>query len=828
MTPSKRPRRRGLRQTLTCALVVIALQLSLLAVPELPDPVSELGTQAAAAQTPPPQVTVTNGTPDACPPVNGIDWSPASSSDPNWLTAEECTLELPACPESPLHSPATGVFMRLSSPPAAFDTSRFPVSIQPDVDYSAHGAALDVYPDFCELRVDDSEPEYAACTGTTTGFVVRTYHYGTPRVDGCRLLRPRGCPGGLQLATPMTCRGVQRRTWTCSSINEVPHNIFNRCVETGPPPASNPACSTAAPEIPLISCASYAGGDLFTSPAAVNCAIDYPTGTPVVIGAPTFTLAPVPTSSALTRPQADHWCEYDANALRAECHQASGAPPDCAPAATALCLKRASRTGGCAAIAHTIRCRAYVQAFATVPSTVTLEQVRQDGCSPCLVLPFRPIPDRCPPDTQGPAPIGRFYPGVGGGTYTEQSDLTTLHDAPPPNHLCDGLPSGSLSVTPTHPSGRSVVNSAVIVTLEGPVLELDPDKLRRRHLIYYRPNLPLERDPQDHAELRFDEDLGLADNRVRTWREPTSTSTYNFLEDIAGATECTVTGQVTFRLIVEELWPDDGPNFPVGPNCGGVSPSRGTDAWEILNLFGPDSLNWWCELDEDGRKRRTAARGIAWWPDTGGTLAAQQQRDRRLNTTEPCAMGIPTVWSRSGRVEVPRSEIWCHWVPLRPGYYRLHAGGAWSVIVYSNVSERVLTPASELGQIVSYLNETALGTQRRACRRFDYRNQKWIEEVGVELGRSRRDCTDYQLTSLLGLTWADIGLNFMDINTPISVIPLNPDRDWKYTAPNAAGTNCPSIDLRVRCAGTRDEAYTRSPPIGVLVHEARVVTRAPS
>ena len=52
--------------------------------------------------------------------------------------------------------------------------------------------------------------------------------------------------------------------------------------------------------------------------------------------------------------------------------------------------------------------------------------------------------------------------------------------------------------------------------------------------------------------------------------------------------------------------------------------------------------------------------------------------------------------------------------------------------------------------------------------------------------------------------------------------------DWMYREDVAHVATCPSFDVRIECSMSNVQDYTESPPIGVIVHEARVVTRAPS
>ena len=79
----------------------------------------------------------------------------------------------------------------------------------------------------------------------------------------------------------------------------------------------------------------------------------------------------------------------------------------------------------------------------------------------------------------------------------------------------------------------------------------------------------------------------------------------------------------------------------------------------------------------------------------------------------------------------------------------------------------------------------------------------------------------------IGLPASAFGIN--DAVTALLPIPPDLEDDWLYSEAATEAVRCPSMDLRVHCSGTGTNGnYTETAPIGVLVHEIRVVTRTPS
>lgn len=797
------PRRRFIaRAALGAALVLLSL---LAPVETMPGPLPDLGGAHAGAQTPPPP-PVETGTPDPC------ETSPApytpQSGDAGYLTSSECVLELPACPESPLH-PGTGTFMRLSAPPAGLE-ALFPTL---DVDYPDI-PGLETYPDFCEERVLDSDPTYSTCLNMT-GYVVMQYTDGGQ--NGCRLLHPIKCPAGLYMATSRTCRAVHRRTWTCPA-GQMPRNEFNSCyrLQTAAP-VPHPACRTGSPDFVAKPCEDYVGNDFLTNAATVNCQTTYVTGTPVQYPAGTVALTGAPAvemqPSYRTGTSSIYWCSYDTRFLDPDCHRTNIVRAKCAAASMALCIKRASQTGGCDAIAETIRCRAYEAAFRQ-QRAVPLAEVRLNGCTPCVILPFRRVPNRCPRDTRARPRPGR--PSGLLGQYSENSDLVVIlreeadfamtnpdcmpvrdHGASLDDHsdcarraVCADPPSGSIDWEPTHISGVAVVNMPVIVTVAD--LHIDHTVGTARH--YYYSSTDSDDPPIRVANSYFSaEYTGSADEdpRVRTWAEIDPLASPSAPDQIPRGTiddpggECALADAPRFKLIAQELWPDNGPDYDDNdPDCvvppGGDRP--GSDAEAILELFGRDSLRWWCNLSEGERLQRTLARDLPWWDDP---MTDQAQRTEDLTQEADCD------YTTTGET------IWCRWVPSRPGFYSLKAGGAWTMVRYLTRA-----PAVRLPVLLNWLNDATDGADRR---------NRLQQELNT-----------------MGRTAADIGVSDLTSPPVTALPPPISTPDWMYS--EAAGTeaNCPAVDLRIYCQDTASGNYTETEPIGIIVHEMRVSTVTPS
>ena len=621
-------------------------------------------------------------------------------------------------------------------------TSYFPGG---QIGYPA-GSGFERYPAFCELRVLDGHANFDECRVPNAtpppinlgapGFIYEQYIDGLTLTEGCRLLRPIKCPNGLQLATSKTCRGIQRRTWTCDhALNEVHHNLFNKCIRPTASSGTNLACNPRPSSMTQAFCEDYVGSDYVSNPAATGCDTAYATGTPVkrdprsLSTSNAISTAPTVQLSSHPNPMVEgYWCSYDAQMLRKECHYAVSTavtpsverPSDCSNAIPSICIKRASGVGGCAAIADAVKCRAYEAAYETMrvwdeyfdrigsPSNlkelVPLDYVRSNDCTPCLVLPFRPAPSYCPSDIADPGLVGRQN-RHNSNVFEEPAELKNQHDAPT-NDDCGAPPAGSLSYKSTHVSQLALVNSAVLVMIEG--LELGHVALNNHYTYTTLVDPPILLEPSDWR-IRFRTDPG-ADTRIKTWLDPDAATSYAHPEGISENHECVVEDFPTFRLVVRELWPDYGADDVTCANP--ASAPAMSDAELIWSLFGEQSLSWWCTLSVIERQERTEARGLAW----GVNYTIQANLDARINALTykvPCASGVPPENHASSHEIV----IWCRWVPARSGFHQIHAGGAWPL-----------------------LKVTAIHT--------DLPNSGWLANRLNNLGTSGANAIEAQLTAL--------------------------------------------------------------------------------
>ena len=757
----------------------------------LPGPLEDLGGQAVAAQPPPP-ATVIDGTPNNCP-ATPVLWSP-QPGDSDSLTAPECILELPACPESPL---VNGQYMRLSVPPAGLATEF------PDLDALYTDAieyplipGMDRYPEFCEERVLRSvDPVvHAACTAVT-GYTVLSYSGG----DGCRLLYPITCAAGLHRDGSATCRAVQRRTWTCAA-GYIPRNEFNTCYQAPTySGTTHPACEAGAPEFLVMDCEAYAAQDFIHNSASIDCATRYLTDTPArhadgtqaVSGAPTVTLQ----LNYKSGPSSDYWCAFDARYLTVACHRTDITPAECSTASMALCLKRASATGGCNVIVDTIRCRALEAAFAQQPTITTISEVRAQGCAPCLLLPFRSIPSQC---QLSPTPLNPY------ASFTKQErilsvmddfamdlgdclDVNTpqdlLNDAACRGHtVCADPPRGRIDWTSSHFSQLAVINSPILVQfLDVP---LDSRSAPQLYYRYGRAN-PIARgyDRAPHYT-----DASGNDPRFRTFSE-VDPSTQHSSVDVMIRAECRVNADPYFDVVIEELWPDN-------------------DQTAIRQLFGRDALDWWGSLSSAERDRRTLSRGLSLLstPPTATELAT---RSAQLTTQIHCDLA-------DGRA--------CRWMPTRPGFYRLRGVGAWLI----NISGRRQWGVNRWPDYLYQLNDH-LQTVASPENTFCITRRHWHDSPENDRRMEDKDCIRRDLEHTGITTPSEVGL----LNDLSGVLSHSFDDAVLFNEDHAATAACRAWDFRVSCTGGGlggygTGNYTETEPIGILVHEVRVGTVMPN
>ena len=449
----------------------------------------------------------------------------------------------------------------------------------------------------------------------------------------------------------------------------------------------------------------------------------------------------------------------------------------------ALCLKRASQTGGCSVTGKTIRCRSLQASYAS--GTIQLEDVRAAFCEPCVILPFESIPASCPDDlTDEPTQESRSrarnvaldaivreerdiaigntlcFPVSGGWSKGIRRGGEPLADHPNCARLdapCPDPSPGRISWTSSHFSQLAVVNSPVTIEI------LDIPTVYRRQKYGYSWGSRLKTSSRTVVEYP-EPDPAEPDNLLRLWNYPDSTISYNNVSGLAsssvsGTSECFLYYLPLFKIIVRELWPDN--------------PS---DRLEIDELFGTDALQWWHDIPTNAeRERRTNAQGFEWWPN----LSTTEQDDRIAEMTENVRCDSNT-----------NSLAWCRWQAPKPGYYKLAGAGAW---VPTDAGNRQWMTSSQVNTINNYLS--GLSTQDRI---------DLLDDLGVS-------------------TPQEAGINAaMDALLPFT----NQDTLFSTLSVQA---RCPPLDVRVRCLrATSSGNYVETEPIGVTVHEMRVGTVTPS
>lgn len=571
------PRRRRLARTLVGAALAAVALVSPLESGLLPGPANvSLGESEALAQQ-----STKDGTADDCP-STPFQYQP-DSADPSL-----CVLELPACPMSPFN---TGQLMKLSMPfPDVWSAFPSPSYSQdpgyPAGDYTANGYGR--YPEFCEewVRQDTSPGDYATCVDLT-GYAVRD--------DGtvCRIFHPIRCVAGLHQHGSQTCKAMQRRSWTCDA-GYLPSNRFLTCYLPTAYSESDavPACTAGAPDFGVFesaarACEAYVRGDALRDPSERQCATDYSTG---AIPNSRWAAGVVLQVHTANR----NWCGFDAAALDPQCHDPA-TTPTCSRQSS-LCLKRASRTGGCDQIIDTIRCRGHQDALRR--GVLNAAQVQAAGCSPCAALPFSQ------PTCGVHTTLSRYRDhSVAAYILRCGYDFSTF-DGQRPGALdvdrgigeckpdlagsaaaCSDPPSGAVEWTSTHFSNLAVVNSPVTLR----IVDLPFDFGQIRVPVYQRRQDPPVR-LVSVPTVQYRDSIML-DRAARELSQIDPARRYTSLAEMA-QTECRLRGTPLFNIIVTELWPDT---------------PEARD--EITKLFGSDSLAWWNALGPEEQRRRTAARG---------------------------------------------------------------------------------------------------------------------------------------------------------------------------------------------------------------------------
>ena len=732
MTGFLQPRRRQLRWPPAKWLVGAMLAfLGALAPIESPDVSRPLGDLIGTSPALAQTGAVSQGTPDSCPkdPLDTRPWQV------DLADSSQCELLLPPCLAT------------------AWDST---VYLLPSSQY----------PELCEISVLNSDPNYAACTATT-GVVVDD--------DGvrCRIIQNAICPSGVRVS-PTNCRTVERRSWTCPS-DSIPRNEFNSCYKVPTPSygAVHPACGAGAPIFVISSCETYVGDDFAQNASTVDCNTYDPWRNTSHFGGVTGN---------------DFWCTYDASHLDLDCH----APGASCPVKTALCLKRASETGGCSVAAKTIRCRDLQADYAA--GSILLDDVRNARCEPCVILPFQSIPSSCPEDlTDEPTQDSRSrkrivaleailregrdifigHPDcyrVTGGYETggPLGGITRVGGEPLAGHAdcavldppCPDPSPGRLTWASSHSSQLAVVNSPVVIE----ILDI-PTVYRTQRYGYvwgaglrFKSRIVVEYPEPDTAE---------PDNILRLWNNPNDAVAYVDVpalanNSVSGTSECFLYYLPLFKIIVRELWPDN--------------PS---DRKDIDELFGADALQWWNNIGtQQERELRTKAQGFEWWP----SLSPAEEIARTAKMTQ-------NIRCDSNR----NAAAWCRWQAPKPGYYKLTGAGAW---VPTDAGNREWMDPSAVGRVNQHLRSLSLSTPEARA--------EFLSRLGVS-------------------TPQEAGINAsMD-----ALLPFTNDDSLFSTL--SVQARCPPLDVRVKCLGVRGSGnYTKTEPIGIIVHETRASTVRPS
>ena len=807
------------------ALVVAATVLSLLEAGLLPGPLDDLaGPSEASAQPPVVLASRVGGTPDACPidPHLPNVWSP-QPGDADYDTASECVLELPACPSSSFLwsdiDGSRGRLMRLSVAPIDIAT-RFPdlhglypdALSYPDELYSyPHLPDEPRFPEFCEERItnfDDPAREdwdqmvYAQCAALVGKAVFLVTDAGG--LDVCQIIYPMRCPDGMHRSGRVSCRAVLRRSWNCdTSLGYIPANTFNTCYL----PSSlagltvHPACGSAAPKFVIGDCADYVGTDFIQSlSTALGCVDAYLTHTPAEYSDGTQVLAGTPTVDLASNPRSgvssDFWCSFDSRYLSPDCHRTDAASSNCPPASTMrLCLRRVSGTGGCDLIAKTIKCRAFEAAYSQKSATNTsaaariAEELGLQGCTPCTNLPFEPEPSHCKLSTSTPpAHIHERLKKILRVKQDFSVDNSWLCGAaadPLQDHLvssnacfsqpiCADPPRGRLEWTSGHFSRRGVVNSPIIWRL----LDL-PDTVASREYLghYYRTG-----DVLDHYRDSTLVHTGTTADRVTQFSPVDTATSYGRIENMV-THECKTRAESLFQLRIRELWPDDA-----------------TDRAAITTLFGADSLLWWNNLTPQQQTDLTDARITD--PMAAGLAA---DREDALTTNIACSL-------IDGKT--------CMWTPTRSGYFTVAGEGAW----YSTITSTRKWGLNHTGTYFDRLHDHLTITASAEDGICPIAYSSWFSSDNP-MRMKDRDCIRDDLMNLMRLTPADAGL--LDDLSDILPAPTL-ESDYLYTDAMAELSRCQPLDFRVVCpfsGGTGN--YTATEPIGIIIHEVRVVTVEP-
>lgn len=671
------------------------------------------------------------------------------------------------------------------------------------------------------LKIPTEESDYEGIG--PVGFIARGSNADHDTNGHCRILIPARCEDGMHRVSHDRCEQFQRRTWTCAE-NYISRNQFNTCFPDPDAPGAESApdapdpCVKDAPLFAISRCADYVGNDFERNPEAVMCA-DYIDGN-VVDAA--FELEDYSADNM-------YWCKFRGSALATACHRdgangSSGCSKTAPP--NAVCIKRLSKSGGCDAIAATINCRKLQADYRKESDTdliaTALENILQNKCMPCTALPFSSLPAECPArsiddlkswETDDEARLGllgidadaknkfdvthavqgSFFWGL--SNFNQACNVVTVEKIPLTDDraqdcakqlTCSKPPQGRIVADIAHSSGLSLVNAPVVVN----IADIPVRGRTYRRLFFNSPTQPLVKNVT--VMSYYD---GNADDNPLMWTWPEITAErkartfFDLMRNDTTQGDCIVETPPAFRLVVKELLPLE-------------------DEGEIKELFGEKVLQWW-EIRTEGLTEE-------------GKRALSPRRDPSTLVTEiECNYG---------------ANVWCIWVPLRPGYYRLEAAAAWEM--QRTTAARKWWSDGDLNRISNYLTNTVIGRNTNSAdvsgERIDFTGCQSYDDLHVNTKRKfqlmDQDCLD-EIVRQADLTPEDIGVNPGDPGDekwsglqPIDGSMNN--ADYLYTYDGARKFHCLSPDLRVTCSGGNEHvSYTVTEPIGIVVHEARVVTR---
>ncbi|WP_419915178.1 hypothetical protein [Candidatus Poriferisodalis sp.] len=811
------------------------------------------------------------GTPADCPSVpDGTPevWTP-DPDDPS-----RCVWTMPACPRSPLQEPGQPVHYTVPS-------EEFPELCEHVVPQSNHS----LYP-LCTARY--------AVQSTTFAYKVETRNHEGGSVQVCRAIVPGKCPSGMHRLAPGSgrdtsdsdgvqgadenqllgnnpieeanadrplCRQYQRRHWSCSPPLR-PLNQFNACYRDGQERDSggHPACSTAAPQFAISDCETYVGTDYMPDPASFPCR-----------GYDTRGNARELTDISNN----DHWCSYSRSWLDLRCHGASPAA-DC-PSGQAVCIKRASNSGGCSAVAKTIRCHVLQArqgeasqrndggAADAVQQAVAAFQ--REGCRPCTILPFEPVQPSdagstqgsnvCPPELSRP-PIDSIALATDDRckSYRETKN-PRIEDHPGCQQALDDEEKirGPLDVAMRR--GMSIDN----VTLNA-----EPECSNHRDK-----NVPLDQLPRCLAALDKQDpfcgepDIGALESTAASGSgalvnspvvvtfagAPIEAVSYKYFTFWGATKDGRFSGLELFDGI-EAMVYSNTPQLLVGKLPDLLKAPRSNSEWvyktigesgggcflektpitqltvsellpdidyqEIVRLFGKRAVQQWDSWDKrpDIREAYIRARGFNYITETATDDEIRSERELRAQAGQ--------------RQEVACNQAddsqqwWCRWVPQRAGFFKLTGQLAWQLrrwTINHNQEVRKWISIPQRDAANQWLTDNVADPPDDVCDQ-DASQEQRVRDV---------DCIREDLRKLGVDTLEDAGFTLNDENRlQLLDWPTEPAeaREALYRGRKPYIHLCPSQDVRVICQTANANlyfAYSETDSIGIAVQEARVVTR---